>query len=219
MPESLEAGNRHQAHSEALAQAKTLGLPADAVATFIEAVQEDNGLTTYLFEANIKAYAGWRWSVTLYQGAPRTTATVSEVVLMPGPDSLLAPAWVPWSERLSDYKALQAELEAQAALDAAEAAELADSELADSDGDESDEAEAEDNILEIDDFDDLEEAKTNAAESEEVIAVETGSIKLPATDVKETIEPEADAADASVRPARLFGAKLWIKNKKNRKGK
>ncbi len=219
MPESLEAGNRHQAHSEALAQAKTLGLPADAVATFIEAVQEDNGLTTYLFEANIKAYAGWRWSVTLYQGAPRTTATVSEVVLMPGPDSLLAPAWVPWSERLSDYKALQAELEAQAALDAAEAAELADSEGDDSEGDESDEAEAEDNILEIDDFDDLEDAKTNAAESEEVIAVETGSIKLPATDVKVAIEAEADAADASVRPARLFGAKLWIKNKKNRKGK
>jgi hypothetical protein len=211
MPESLEAGNRHQAHSEALAQAKTLGLPADAVATFIEAVQEDNGLTTYLFEANIKAYAGWRWSVTLYQGAPRTTATVSEVVLMPGPDSLLAPAWVPWSERLSDYKALQAELEAQAALDAAEAAELADSE--------GDEVEAEDNILEIDDFDDLEDAKTNVAESEEVIAVETGSIKLPATDVKVAIEAEADAADASVRPARLFGAKLWIKNKKNRKGK
>jgi len=214
MPESLEAGNRHQAHSEALAQAKTLGLPADAVATFIEAVQEDNGLTTYLFEANIKAYAGWRWSVTLYQGAPRTTATVSEVVLMPGPDSLLAPAWVPWSERLSDYKAQQAELEAQAALDAAEAAELADSE-----GDGSDEVEAEDNILEIDDFDDLEDAKTDAAESEEVIAVETGSIKLPATDVKVAIEAEADAANASVRPARLFGAKLWIKNKKNRKGK
>ena len=26
--------------------------------------------------------------------------TVSEVVLLPGPDSLLAPAWVPWSERV-----------------------------------------------------------------------------------------------------------------------
>jgi hypothetical protein len=45
------------------------------------------------------------------------------VVLTAGEDSLAAPAWVPWSERLADYQALQAELEKQAALDAEEETE------------------------------------------------------------------------------------------------
>jgi hypothetical protein len=48
-----------------------------------------------------------------------------------GEESLAAPAWVPWSERLADYQALQAELEKQAALDAEEESEdlpVADSE-------------------------------------------------------------------------------------------
>ena len=33
-----------------------------------------------------------------YPGADH--ATVSEVVLVPGPESLLAPAWVPWDQRV-----------------------------------------------------------------------------------------------------------------------
>jgi len=213
MPESREAGNRHQAHAEALAQAKVLGLPSDSVATFIESVQEDEGLTTYVFESNIKAYVGWRWSVTLFQSTAKAAVTVSEVLLIPGPDSLVAPAWVPWSERLSDYKALQAELEAQAALDAAEAAELSDSE--DEDADHADESELDDDIQDIDD----EDEDQDLSESDEVIAIETGAIQLPAADVKESVEAETDSADAGPRPVRLFGAKLWIKGQKNRKSK
>jgi hypothetical protein len=41
--------------------------------------------------------------------------------MVPGEDSLIAPNWVPWAERLADYQALQVELEKQAALDAEEA--------------------------------------------------------------------------------------------------
>jgi hypothetical protein len=41
--------------------------------------------------------------------------------MVPGNDSLIAPKWVPWSERLADYQALQLELERQAFLDAANA--------------------------------------------------------------------------------------------------
>ena len=45
-------------------------------------------------------YQGWQWAVVVaaYPGAER--ATVSEVVLVPGPTALLAPAWVPWNERV-----------------------------------------------------------------------------------------------------------------------
>src|SRR5205823_3641384 len=44
-------------------------------------------------------YSGWHWSVTLavLDGEP---ATVSEVVLLPGEGSLLAPAWLPWDQRI-----------------------------------------------------------------------------------------------------------------------
>jgi hypothetical protein len=56
--------------------------------------------------------------------------TVSEVLLLPTGESLQAPAWVPWSERLADYQALQAELEA-AAAEAAESAESDSDEVED----------------------------------------------------------------------------------------
>jgi hypothetical protein len=88
------------------------------VGNFIGVTEIDTGLATFLFENNQKGYVGWRWSVTIFQDKKNQPATVSEIVLLPGDDSLVAPDWVPWSERLSDYKALQIELEKQAALDA-----------------------------------------------------------------------------------------------------
>ena len=44
-------------------------------------------------------YQGWQWAVVVagYPGADH--ATVSEVVLVPGPTALLAPQWVPWDQR------------------------------------------------------------------------------------------------------------------------
>jgi len=50
---------------------------------------------------------GWRWAVTVSRAARAKVVTVSESVLLPGPDSLLAPDWVPWTERVrpGDLKA------------------------------------------------------------------------------------------------------------------
>lgn len=77
-------------------------------------VDEGDGTVTYVFENKLKGYRDWSWQVTLYQ--PKgSEPTISELLLIPGEGALVAPAWVPWSERLADYKALQAELEAQAA--------------------------------------------------------------------------------------------------------
>ena len=91
-----------------------------SVGAFIEAVDEGDNTWSYLFKSELKGYLDWRWSVTVYQ-PEGAEPTLSEYVLLPGEGSLVAPDWVPWSERLADYKALQAELEAQAALDAEEA--------------------------------------------------------------------------------------------------
>lgn len=57
-------------------------------------------IVTHLFECRDPAYRGWRWSVTVAR-APRTrTATVDDVVLVPGPESIIAPEWLPFGERL-----------------------------------------------------------------------------------------------------------------------
>lgn len=53
---------------------------------------------TFQFECHLPGYRGWVWSVdlTVYDGV----ATVSESALLPGDDALLAPEWVPWSDRI-----------------------------------------------------------------------------------------------------------------------
>lgn len=61
---------------------------------------EDERVVTHFFEAVSRAYAGWRWAVTVSRASRSRAVTVCEVVLLPGPDSLLAPDWVPWSERV-----------------------------------------------------------------------------------------------------------------------
>ena len=55
---------------------------------------------THLFEAELPGYRGWHWAVTVASGGPEHPVTVSEVVLLPGPDALVAPDWVPWTERV-----------------------------------------------------------------------------------------------------------------------
>jgi hypothetical protein len=62
--------------------------------------QAEDGAVTHLFEAGLPGYCGWRWAVTVASAGPGTPVTVSEVVLLPGPDALVAPAWLPWTERL-----------------------------------------------------------------------------------------------------------------------
>jgi len=61
---------------------------------------EADRIVTHLFACLDPAYRGWRWAVTLTRASRAKTATVSESVLLPGPDSILAPEWVPWRERL-----------------------------------------------------------------------------------------------------------------------
>jgi len=110
--------------------------------SFVESVDEGEGITTFLFESKKLGYLGWRWSVTIYQADPVSEPSLCEVVMVPGDDSLIAPNWVPWSERLADYQALQLELERQAFIDAANAIdeEEAQKELAVADSEPSEES-------------------------------------------------------------------------------
>jgi hypothetical protein len=72
----------------------------DLVGDHLGCVMDGERLGAHLFETLDPAYRGWRWAVTVTRAPRAKTATVDEVVLLPGEDALLPPAWVPWSERL-----------------------------------------------------------------------------------------------------------------------
>ena len=55
---------------------------------------------THTFRSLLPGYAGWHWAVTVTRAVGSDEVTVDEVVLLPGESALLAPAWVPWQERL-----------------------------------------------------------------------------------------------------------------------
>ena len=72
----------------------------DTVGDYLGVGYEDPASATHRFLAQLPGYQGWQWAVVVasYPGADH--ATVSEVVLVPGPESLLAPQWVPWDQRV-----------------------------------------------------------------------------------------------------------------------
>lgn len=71
-----------------------------AVGEHLGATALGERIVAHEFAAEVPGYRGWRWSVTLARAPRAKVATVDEVVLLPGPEALLAPAWVPWQERL-----------------------------------------------------------------------------------------------------------------------
>ena len=57
-------------------------------------------VVTHYFACTRAGYRGWRWSVTVARAPRQKDVTVDEVVLLPGDEAILAPAWVPWRERI-----------------------------------------------------------------------------------------------------------------------
>ncbi len=63
-------------------------------------VAEDVRVATHLFECAHPGYPGWLWAVTVVRASRARVVTVSEVTLLPREGALLAPAWVPWADRI-----------------------------------------------------------------------------------------------------------------------
>jgi hypothetical protein len=61
---------------------------------------DDQRVVTHYFATLDPAYRGWRWAVTVARASRSKSITVDDVVLLPGAGAVLAPSWVPWSERL-----------------------------------------------------------------------------------------------------------------------
>ena len=61
---------------------------------------EGERIVLHRFACRMRSYTGWHWAVVLTRASRSKAATVNDVVLLPGDEAVLAPDWVPWSERL-----------------------------------------------------------------------------------------------------------------------
>jgi Protein of unknown function (DUF3027) len=85
------------ARDAALAEAEL----ATQVGDFISVeYDDDNRIATYLFAADISGYKGWRWGITIAKVDEDSDPTICDVVVLPGPDSLLAPDHIPYRDRI-----------------------------------------------------------------------------------------------------------------------
>lgn len=119
--------------------------PAGTVGALVSESAGDNETVTLLFEATMAGYPGWSWTVSLAE-LPDEAPAVLETELMPGDGALLAPDWVPWSDRLDDYRAAQlAAVEAaEEVIDDLDADDLDDDGDSDDDGDDLDDDDLDD---------------------------------------------------------------------------
>ena len=71
------------------------------VGSLISTDSDDKHISTYLFEALLPGYFDWRWAVTVAKVDEQSSPTICDVVLLPGPNSLRAPDWIPYSARVT----------------------------------------------------------------------------------------------------------------------
>ena len=117
--------------------------PAGTIGEHLGAKREEDRVVTHLFDSRLAGYGGWQWFAVLTRNSRSKVVTVSEIGLLPSDDSVLAPPWVPWSERVrpEDVAAMQAE-EAAAAGEAPEQGDAEAEPAAEDDGAGSDAAPA-----------------------------------------------------------------------------
>jgi hypothetical protein len=73
---------------------------ANVVGEHLGATPEDEGVVTHTFASSEAGYPGWVWAVTVAHAPGTDSVTIDEVVLLPGQDAIIAPAWVPWRDRI-----------------------------------------------------------------------------------------------------------------------
>lgn len=103
---------------EAAADRARLGVlevaPEAQVGRHVSATVEGERLVTHRFEAFLPGYGGWQWYASVARVARSKEVTVCEVGLLPSAASLLAPEWLPWSQRVRPEDSQQDEAAAPA---------------------------------------------------------------------------------------------------------
>jgi hypothetical protein len=73
---------------------------SSVIGEHLGALAEGTRLVTHYFVCTDPSYRGWRWVAVLARAPRSKKVTVCETALLPGPDALVAPEWVPWDQRL-----------------------------------------------------------------------------------------------------------------------
>jgi hypothetical protein len=76
------------------------GVDPAHIGEHLDVMAEGERMVTHFFECLMPGYRGWRWAVTVARVARSRHVTICESALLPGPEALRAPSWVPWQDRL-----------------------------------------------------------------------------------------------------------------------
>lgn len=80
--------------------------PPTTIGEFVSETDEGDYVVTYRFASTMPGYPGWNWTIAVAH-LPEEEPTIVESELLPAEGALLAPDWVPWSDRMDDYRAAQ----------------------------------------------------------------------------------------------------------------
>ncbi|MGW5314621.1 DUF3027 domain-containing protein [Nocardia thailandica] len=83
-----------------LARRALVELEPEGVGAHLGVSGEDESAATHWFETTLAGYHGWQWAVVVAAPPGAERATVSESALLPGPDALTAPDFLPWEQRV-----------------------------------------------------------------------------------------------------------------------
>lgn len=76
----------------------------ELIGDFVSEAEIEKNVVEVRFACMLKQYQHWHWVVTLTQADKRSPLTVSEINLLASEDAQLAPQWVPWAERLAEFR-------------------------------------------------------------------------------------------------------------------
>jgi hypothetical protein len=74
------------------------------IGEFVSEAETEKNVFEVRFSCTLNQYQHWHWVVTLTQVDKRSPLTVSEINLLASADAQLAPQWVPWAERLAEFR-------------------------------------------------------------------------------------------------------------------
>ena len=98
---SAELIAREAALLEADSSVGNLRFDGEKVGAHLGVDNESREYQTHYFATSLTGYPDWRWAVTLAFADEQSAPTVCDVVLLPGPEALLPPKWVPYAERVT----------------------------------------------------------------------------------------------------------------------
>ena len=161
--------------------------PPSTVGEFVSETDERDHVVTYRFATTMAGYPGWNWTIAVAH-LPDEEPTIVESELLPAEGALLAPDWVPWSDRMDDYRAAQLA--------------LGESESDEDDDDDDDEDALGSDTLHGGDLDgvDIDEIDDDSDAVDELGEAELGALEL---EVDEGDQPEPEGDSGSEDPPRV----------------